>query len=207
MKKEIYILFTAGRGPTECGLAVHGIQKEFKKFLITKNILFEIISHKKGDTPKSTDTILFKTSNSKPDDFEGWIGTIQWICKSPIRNLHKRKNWFIKCIEIEMPEKLNINTNDIMIQSFRASGPGGQHRNKVETAIRIIHKSTGIIVTETDGKSQAQNKKKALQKLIEKIDEFKQGIQKGIDLQQWNSKIEIERGNPVKTFKGTKFDS
>ena len=206
MDKKHNIIFTAGRGPIECQLAVHGIQNRFKQHLKANNIPFEIIIQKKGDHKKSMETIVFKVMTSEKKWITPWLGTIQWICKSPVRKFHKRKNWFIKCQEIILPKPIATDQTDVLIQPYRASGPGGQHRNKVETAIRIIHRSSGIIVTASDGKSQAQNKKKALKKLADQLKQANDKIKKDYNLDQWTTQIEIERGNPVKTFKGEKFN-
>ena len=205
MKKVHHLLFTSGRGPVECELALHGIQNRFKKHLAVNNIPFEIVTQKKGDLPKSMETIVFKVMTIEEKWVTPWLGTIQWVCKSPVRKFHKRKNWFIKCQEIILPDSTEFEKTNVVVQSYRASGPGGQHRNKVETAIRIIHKPSGIIVTASDGKSQAQNKKKAWKKLEDQLKNQKEKMQKDFNLDQWNSQIEIERGNPVKTFKGLKF--
>ena len=104
-----------------------------------------------------------------------------------------------------MPETKSINLKDITVQAFKASGPGGQHRNKVETAIRIIHKPTGIIVTATDSKSKAQNKNRAIAKLKESLNQQNRLSLKQFSLEEWASKIDIERGNPTKVFYSTKF--
>lgn len=205
MTKEKYILFTAGRGPQECGMAVYGVQKCFQKYLNSKNVAFEIVSKKLGACNKSIVTIVFKIKTIDKALTIPWVGTIQWICQSPIRKSHKRKNWYIKCEEITSQDSVDTNISDVTLQSYRASGPGGQHRNKVETAIRIIHNPTGLIVTASDGKSQAQNKKKAWQKLKDRLRIENEKRQNLFNADQWISQIEIERGNPIKTFKGPKF--
>ena len=205
MKKHQYILFTAGRGPIECGLAVQGVQRRFKKFLEAKDLNYEIARQQIGPIPRSLDTIVFKVDTDKIPDIENWLGTIQWISKSPVRKFSKRKNWYIKCCEVLMPDNKSINLKDITVQAFKASGPGGQHRNKVETAIRIIHKPTGIIVSATDSKSKAQNKKRALVKLKESLIQQNRLSLEQFNLKEWSSKIEIQRGNPVKVFYGAKF--
>lgn len=205
MKSKKYILFTAGRGPVECGLAVQGIQKKFKNFLDENMIDFVIRSQQKGNHFRTIDTIVFEINTCDASLIKQWLGTIQWICKSPIRKFSKRKNWFIKCEEIFFSEQSSFSSGDISFQSFRGSGPGGQHRNKVETAVRLTHHTSGITVTTTDGKSQAQNRKKAMMKLKSKLDSFNQKQMENDCADQWNSQIQIERGNPVKTFYGLKF--
>lgn len=165
MKEFKYLLFTAGRGPIECSLVVQGVQQQFKKYLILNNVEYDIVKQKNGPIKKSIETIVFKVFTNDVLIIKPWIGTIQWVCKSPLRKYNKRKNWFIKCEEVVFANQFEVETKDVLVQTFRASGPGGQHRNKVETAVRLIHNASGIIVTATDSKSQMQNRKKAWQKL------------------------------------------
>ena len=52
---------------------------------------------------------------------------------------------------------------------FTASGPGGQHRNKTESGVRLLHRPTGVLVTATERRSQAQNRGEALERLRERL--------------------------------------
>lgn len=205
MKKYTYISFTAGRGPEECGLANQGIQMRFQKYLTAQEITYEVISEQYGSNNHTLETIVFKIGKGHRPAIEPWLGTIQWICKSPIRKYSKRKNWYIKCCEVLKPEPLRLNLKDITVQVYKASGAGGQHRNKVETAIRIIHNPTGTIVTASETKSKAQNKKRALEKLEEKLTLLSRRNQADHSLDEWASKLEVERGNPSKVFYGLRF--
>lgn len=205
MENKRYILFTAGRGPVECGLAVQGVQMRFKKYLDSQNIKYDIVNSQLGEVRQSISTILFCIHVNQNTNIEQWIGTIQWICKSPIRKYSKRKNWFIKCCEINMPDTQKINLHDITVQAYKSSGPGGQHRNKVETAIRIIHHPTKTIVTASDSKSKLQNKKSAMAKLKAAILLKNQEAQQNFEADEWTNKLEIESGNPTKGFYGLKF--
>lgn len=64
---------------------------------------------------------------------------------------------------------MNLNEQDIRIDYFRGSGPGGQHRNKSETGVRIIHLPTGLAVTATESRSRHLNLQKAMARLEEKL--------------------------------------
>jgi len=205
MKKYAYISFTAGRGPAECGLAVHGIQRKFKKNLESQKILYEVIEQQIGPQHHSLETIVFKIEKDSRSNLEPWLGTIQWICKSPLRKNVKRKNWYIKCCEVSKPEKVSLNLKDITVQVYKASGAGGQHRYKVETAIRVIHNPSGTLVTASESKSKAQNKKRALEKLEKRLLLLSKEMRDAYRLTEWSTKLEVERGNPVKTFFGPKF--
>ena len=86
---------------------------------------------------------------------------------------------------------VEINPADIEFQTFRSSGAGGQHINKTESAIRVIHRPSGVIVECQEERSQFKNKEKALKMLYSKLYEAKQNEQ--------NSKIAAERKIQVGT--------
>jgi peptide chain release factor len=62
-----------------------------------------------------------------------------------------------------------IPKRDLKFHFYRSSGPGGQHKNKVETAVRVTHLPTGIAASATESRSQAQNRAMALERLQEKL--------------------------------------
>lgn len=87
------------------------------------------------------------------------------------------------CTVAIMPEvvnitEVNINMNDVRVDTFRASGAGGQHVNKTDSAIRVTHIPTGVVVECQDGRSQHKNKEKALSVLASRILDAQQQEQK-----------------------------
>ena len=88
---------------------------------------------------------------------------------------------------------------------MRSSGPGGQNVNKVNSAVRAIHTPTGLNVVAMDSRSQHQNKKLAIERLQTKIQEAQLEQLKQSLYDQWENHLQVERGNPVKLFKGTHF--
>jgi peptide chain release factor len=114
--------------------------------------------------------------------------------------MHGRKNWFIGVYEIPEICELKFNESDIDFQAVRSSGAGGQHVNKVSSAIRATHRATGISVFSQESRSQQQNKKIAIERLKEKIALENTEIQLKMIAQKWMQHKSLERGNAVKVF-------
>jgi peptide chain release factor len=203
---EKLIQITSGRGPLECQWVVAKVLKVFLEEAKDNNIDYEIIHRENGDenlTLKSV-TLLLKSKNAN-EFLKSWLGSICWMGKSTFRKLHKRSNWFIGVFELGGLEKINFNEKDIQFQTTRSQGSGGQNVNKVNTAVRATHIPTGQSVFVQDSRSQLENKKLSITRLKEKVLE-QNIIQFQRQMQEtWNNHLNVQRGNPIRTFSGTDF--
>ncbi len=190
------VQISAGQGPSECQLAVAKLFAAFKKEYGDP----EIISDTKGEEKGCFESIRFRTEH----DLSGLEGTILWICKSPFRKNHKRKNWYVDVSII--PEQGRITDDgEYRIEKFHCGGKGGQNVNKVETGVRIIHIPTGIVSKSTGERSQFMNRQRAMEKLQEKLADL-QKEQKAKQVNAaWREHTRIVRGNPVRVYEGERF--
>ena len=203
---EKIIQITAGRGPAECTWVVAQVLKKVLDEAQEQGLEATLLQREVGQENGTVETATIAVKGKDAVAFaDSWIGTIQWIGQSQFRKMHKRKNWFIGIFEIEPRKKASVSENDIQYQAMRSSGAGGQHVNKVSSAIRATHIPTGIAVVSMDSRSQHQNKKLATERLLKKLEEETLQQLKNHVGKQWENQLNIQRGNPVRIFTGSDF--
>lgn len=190
------VQISSGQGPAECELAVgklfEALNKEFNGI--------ELIEAREARNEGCYTSILFTVS----DDVSFLEGSVQWICRSPYRPNHKRKNWFVNVSVIPDTEKINMEQN-LRWEVFRSPGNGGQHVNTTNSGVRVIHIPTGIAVTSTSERSQHQNRKDALRKLQARLaEENMKALAKQTNT-AWQQHTKLVRGNPVRVYEGLGF--
>lgn len=203
---EKLIQITSGRGPLECQWVVAKILKVFLEEAKDNHIEYEIIHRENGDENLTLKSVSLLLKGEKLSQFlKSWLGSICWVGKSTFRKLHKRSNWFIGIFEMEGLEKIHFNEKDIQFQTTRSQGSGGQNVNKVNTAVRATHIPTGQSVFVQDSRSQLENKRLSITRLKEKVMGLHiQHLEKRMQ-ETWNNHLQVQRGNPVRTFSGTDF--
>ena len=188
---------SAGNGPEECELAVRkfldSIKKEFKNL--------EIVETSKG---KYKDTYKYVVVEST-DDLSFLEGSIKWICESPYRINHKRKNWFIDVSVISDVQEYHINEELIKFETFRCGGNGGQNVNKVESGVRAIYEPLNLIIEATEERNQKMNKDIAIKKLKEVVRNMNRYSLIENKCERWQENKAIERGNEIRIYKEMKF--
>ena len=200
------IHITTAKGPLECQLAAGKILGALLADLRKKGLQAEVLDRTAG---QESGTILSATIQLSgiaiQTAIQSWLGTIQWIQKSPYRPNHGRKNWFVGVFEVNPAKAVSWNENEIVYQSVRSSGSGGQHVNKVSSAVRATHTPSGIMVFVQESRSQLQNKKIAGERIRAKLEKAQSEKLIEVANQTWSQHHELERGNPVRTFTGMDF--
>ncbi len=200
----ILLQLSAGQGPAECCLAIAKalvlLEKEANKLKVTLSLVEEVEGLKRG-TYKS---VLYRLAGKSSLVLaKRWSGSMQWICQSPYRPKHKRKNWFFTGCLSEHAE--TSFSKAITYEACRSSGPGGQHANKTSSAVRATHLDTGITVKVQSERSQHMNKRLAKALIEMKLTEAQSEAQQMDKGKRHKSHHSIERGNAVRVFKGADF--
>lgn len=188
---------SAGQGPEECELAVskllHALREEFPRLRTVRTVA----GRRAG--------CLRSARITSDIDLSFLEGTVLWICDSPFRPGHKRKNWFVDISPCTpLPDSAQADA-PVRFETFRSGGRGGQHVNKTETGVRAVHIPTGLAAVSTDGRSQSLNKRLALNRLCDMLaaaQDRDEARAKSLDRLEH---FRLERGRPVRVYEGPAF--
>ena len=197
------IQISAASGPKECEYVVKKVFEKLRREAEDSGIKTKILNENINQDSAFFESIILELQS--PDLYaflKKWVGTIMWIGKSHLRPNHKRKNWFVGVSILKNTEFVEPKESDFEYQTLRSSGAGGQHINKVSSAVRITHTTTGLSLVAMDYRSQHQNKKIAYQRMIQKLEEALFEEMQVNSISNWKLQKNLVRGNPVRVFEG-----
>ena len=205
----ILLQLTANTGPEECCLAVRRALQVLLRECTEESVRAELLEEVPGEQPGNLRSVLLALQGeAAPALAQRWRGSVQWSCPSPYRPGHKRKNWFIGA-EVFEPDAPNmgdaLQDKDLRFETLRASGPGGQHVNKTDSAVRATHLPSGLSVKVQTERSQHANKRLARALLAHKLASAATESANAARAERWQQHAGVERGNAGRVFKGEAF--
>ena len=192
-EKSIIMEIRAGAGGEEAALFAHSLHRMYTMYAAARGFKAERIAANEtelGGFKEISFSIIGEGAYSRLK-YESGVHRVQRVPETESQGrIHTSTVTVAVLVEADEVE-LEINPTDLRIDVFRASGAGGQHINKTESAVRITHLPTGVVVECQDERSQYKNKEKAMKILRSRLYEAM--------LQEQNDKIASERRMQVGT--------
>jgi len=198
-----YIDIQAGSGGTESNDWAQMLLRMYTRWLSQKGFETELLDFNKGDVAGIKSATLKVTGKLA----YGWCkfesGVHRLVRKSPFDSNNKRHTSFAAVFvypEVDNSINIEINKSDVREDTFRASGAGGQHINKTDSAIRLTHIPTGIVVTCQSERSQHSNRASAWEQLKSKLYQLELQKQNEVKSEIENSKLENGWGSQIRSY-------
>jgi peptide chain release factor 2 len=202
-KNSAIISIHAGAGGTESCDWAQILVRMYSRWAEDKGFETEVVDSLEGDGAGIKNITMIIRGECAYGFLQSEIGVHRLVRISPFDSNKKRHTSFssVDIIpEVEDSIDIIIEDKDIRIDTYRASGAGGQHINKTDSAVRITHLATGIIVQSQNDRSQIKNRATAMKLLRARLYELEQEKQRVSYEKHYNGKGAIEWGSQIRSY-------
>jgi peptide chain release factor 1 len=171
-EKNCYLEIRAGTGGDEAAIFSGDLFRMYSRYAETQGWRVEVLSQNEGEHGgfKEIITLVSGQGVYSKLKFESGAHRVQRVPETESQGrIHTSACTVAVMPEADEMEEININKADLRIDTFRASGAGGQHVNKTDSAIRIVHLPTGLVIECQDERSQHKNRARAMSLLATKL--------------------------------------
>jgi peptide chain release factor 2 len=200
-KFNCYLEINAGTGGTDSQDLAQMLERMYLRYASQAGFDADIIYRLSGEEAGIKQSLIEISGDNAYGLLKNETGIHRFVRISPFNANAKRQTSFVSVLTSPVVDdtiKIDIKDSDLKIDTFRSSGAGGQHVNKTESAIRITHLPSGIVVTCQDDRSQHRNKDIAFKILYSKLYKREQEIKKA--LENNIQKSDISWGHQVRNY-------
>ncbi len=199
----VVLTITAGVGPREARRFVAALGRHFEALCVELGCaVVDVAAHGDVDAPSSVSMTVAGGADAI-ERLRTETGTHQLIDRSEARGKAARKRWFAGVLLSEQalaPPSIDLRPDDLVVTACRAGGPGGQHVNKVATAVRVLHRPSGVSVRAASERSQRANLRRAEERIAELLSARARGEEADGARRARAAHYRVERGNAVRSY-------
>lgn len=168
---QIILEIRAGAGGDEAAIFAGQLARMYQRYADTRGWKVEVLDKNQTSLDGYKSFVAKIAGEGVYGDLkqESGVHRVQRIPKTEKSGRVHTSTASVAIMPVVEAKEVEVNSSDIEVSFFRSSGPGGQNVNKVETAVRITHKPTGIVVSSQAGRSQQSNRESAMQILRSKL--------------------------------------
>ncbi len=198
-----FLEIQAGAGGTEAQDWASMLLRMYLKYGEKKGFTVEVMEESEGDVAGLKSATVKFTGDYAYGTLRTETGIHRLVRKSPFDSNARRHTSFTSVFvfpEVDDSIEININPADVRTDTYRASGAGGQHINKTDSAVRLTHVPTGIVVQCQNDRSQHRNRDEAWQMLRARIYEFELRKQQAEQQKLEDAKSDIGWGHQIRSY-------
>ncbi len=200
--QNVFLTVHAGAGGTDACDWASMLLRMYSKWLERNKYKFSIVDHVADEEAGIKNATLYIEGNNTFGYLKSEIGIHRLVRISPF-NVNRKRHTSFASVDV-VPEaedvEVELKESDLSIDTFKAGGPGGQHVNKTESAIRITHVPTGIIVACQSERSQHINRRTAIKILTSKLSRYYEAEKKKELKAIFGEKGEISFGSQIRSY-------
>jgi peptide chain release factor 1 len=200
--KKVILEVRAGTGGEEAAIFAMDLFKMYQKYAQRKNWKFSVLDISSSNSGYRT-AVAEISGNGAYENLqqESGVHRVQRIPKTERQGRVHTSTASVAILPVLEEKEMEIKNSDLEITFSRSGGPGGQNVNKVETAVRILHKPTGIVVSSREERSQYANRERAMEILRAKLYNIKKEQNVGSIEQIRREQIgSAERAEKIRTY-------
>jgi peptide chain release factor 1 len=179
--QKIILEIRAGAGGDEASIFAGDLARMYQRYSATRGWRFSILDTSAG-TIGGYKTFISRVEGEGSYDalkLESGVHRVQRVPKTEKAGRVHTSTATVAILPVVEPKEVNINQGDLEVTFSRAGGPGGQNVNKIESAVRILHKPTGIVVSCREERNQHANRERAMEVLRAKLYEMQRSKEFG----------------------------
>ncbi|MCK4529540.1 MAG: peptide chain release factor 2 [Candidatus Marinimicrobia bacterium] len=202
-KNNAILVIHPGAGGTESHDWASMLYRMYTRWMERRGFDYQVLNYQPGDEAGIKEAVIEVTGAYAYGYLKAEIGVHRLVRISPFNAQGKRQTSFASVFvypEVDDEIEIEINPADLRIDTFRASGAGGQHVNKTDSAIRITHIPSNIVVSCQNERSQHKNKETALKVLKSRLYEEELNKQKAEKAELDKTKTDIGWGSQIRSY-------